>query len=162
MPIEYPLDVYAMVEYARRWAFRRNPDFYSFDDIGGDCTNFVSQCIYAGGAVMNYTTDTGWYYISPYERAASWTGVDYFYKFMTTNEGVGPFGEVVPIENANIGDVIQISDYGVYHHTMLIVNKFGREIYIAAHTDDAFNRPLSSYDYDDLRCIHIIGAKKYL
>ncbi|MBQ2742544.1 MAG: amidase domain-containing protein, partial [Oscillospiraceae bacterium] len=29
------------VRYARRWAFRRNPAYYNFDEIGGDCTNFV-------------------------------------------------------------------------------------------------------------------------
>ena len=29
------------VLYAEYWAYRRNPSFYSFDRIGGDCTNFV-------------------------------------------------------------------------------------------------------------------------
>lgn len=36
------------VEYARRWAYDRNPQYYNFDPIGGDCTNFVSQCLFAG------------------------------------------------------------------------------------------------------------------
>ncbi|MDE7439525.1 MAG: amidase domain-containing protein, partial [Clostridia bacterium] len=35
-------------EYAKKWAFKRNPEFYNFNNIGGDCTNFASQCIYAG------------------------------------------------------------------------------------------------------------------
>lgn len=34
--------------YAQRWAYFRNPDFLDFSDLGGDCTNFASQCIYAG------------------------------------------------------------------------------------------------------------------
>ncbi len=29
------------VAYAREWAFSRNPEYYIFDEIGGDCTNFV-------------------------------------------------------------------------------------------------------------------------
>ena len=47
---EYPLNIKAEIEYARRWAFSTNPAYYNFENIGGDCTNFVSQCLYAGGA----------------------------------------------------------------------------------------------------------------
>ena len=43
------------VSYAEKWAFSRNPRYMSFDGIGGDCTSFVSQCLYAGSGVMNYT-----------------------------------------------------------------------------------------------------------
>ena len=42
------------VAYARKFAFSQNPNFANFAGIGGNCTNFVSQCIYAGGCVMNY------------------------------------------------------------------------------------------------------------
>ena len=41
------------VEYARRWATMRNPVFYDFPEIGGNCTNFVSQALYAGSCRMN-------------------------------------------------------------------------------------------------------------
>ena len=34
------------VAYAHYWAYRRNPSYYDFEAIGGDCTNFVSQCIF--------------------------------------------------------------------------------------------------------------------
>ena len=47
--------------YAQRWAYFRNPDFLDFSDLGGDCTNFASQCIYAGSGVMNFTPTYGWY-----------------------------------------------------------------------------------------------------
>ena len=43
--------------YARRWALDRNPLFYNFTTVGGDCTNFVSQCVLAGCCVMNGTPD---------------------------------------------------------------------------------------------------------
>ena len=43
------------VAYAHQWAYSRNPAYYDFSAIGGDCTNFVSQCLRAGGAPMNYT-----------------------------------------------------------------------------------------------------------
>ena len=55
------------VAYAKKWAYGRNPKYYDFSDLGGDCTNFASQCIYAGSGVMNYTPTYGWYYISVQE-----------------------------------------------------------------------------------------------
>ena len=70
------------VEYARRWALSRNPLFINFAGIGGDCTNFVSQCVLAGSCTMNFTRDFGWYYISSSDRAPAWAGVEYFYDFM--------------------------------------------------------------------------------
>ena len=42
------------IKYAKAWAYFRNPNYYNFDNIGGDCTNYISQCIYAGCRVMNY------------------------------------------------------------------------------------------------------------
>lgn len=62
------------VLYAHRWAYGRNPQFYDYEAIGGDCTNFASQCIYAGAGVMNYTPIYGWYYINPDDKAPAWAG----------------------------------------------------------------------------------------
>ena len=39
----------------RRWALLRNPAYLDFHGLGGDCTTFVSQCLYAGAGVMNRT-----------------------------------------------------------------------------------------------------------
>ena len=48
------------------------PAFYDYERIGGDCTNFASQCVYAGSGVMNYTRDLGWYYIDANNKAPAW------------------------------------------------------------------------------------------
>ena len=45
------------VNYARRWAYLRNNQYPWF--IRGDCTNFVSQCLHAGGILMN----DDWFYL---------------------------------------------------------------------------------------------------
>ena len=42
---EYFLNLEKELDYAQKWALSRNPAYYNFDDIGGDCTNFVSQCL---------------------------------------------------------------------------------------------------------------------
>ena len=65
----------AAVLYAHRWAYGRNPAFYDYEHLGGDCTNFASQCIYAGSGVMNFTPTFGWYYNDPDQKAPAWTGV---------------------------------------------------------------------------------------
>ena len=161
MYYEYPLDVDRGVQYARRWAYSRNPAFYDFDSLGGDCTNFVSQCIYAEGAVMNYTKDLGWYYISLSDRAAAWTGVEYFYRFIVSNEGAGPFGETVPVYNARRGDVIQLGSDSGFYHSLYVISSQGGIIYVAAHTNDTYGRPLDSYYFDKARCLHIIGARRF-
>ena len=54
-----PYDRAAAVVYAHRWAFKRNPAYYDYEEIGGDCTNYASQCLYAGSGIMNYTPDFG-------------------------------------------------------------------------------------------------------
>ena len=79
------------VEYARKWALSRNPLFTNFAGQGGDCTNFVSQCVYAGSCKMNYTPVFGWYYISLDQRAPAWTGVEFLYDFLVNNQSIGPF-----------------------------------------------------------------------
>lgn len=70
------------VAYAHRWAFSRNPEYANFDLMGGDCTNFVSQCLYAGCRVMNFTPDVGWYYQSLNDRSAAWAGVQDLFTFL--------------------------------------------------------------------------------
>ncbi len=109
---------------------------------------------------MNYTKTFGWYYISMEERAPAWTGVEYFYNFLTENNGLGPFGRVAEADECEIGDVIQLGrNEDGYYHTLLIVGFEGDDILVAAQTDDAFNRPLSSYDYDYSRFIKIVGVR---
>ena len=148
------------VMYARKYALVRNPLFYSFAGIGGNCTNFVSQCVLAGSCVMNFTPVYGWYYLSTNRRSASWTGVDYFYNFMIYNEGVGPYGRDATVEEAMIGDIIQLQNAdGVFYHTLIISKIENGEIYICANSNDALDRPLSSYNYASFRVIHIMGVR---
>ena len=148
------------VMYARKYALVRNPLFFSFAGIGGNCTNFVSQCVLAGSCVMNYTPIYGWYYLSTNRRSASWTGVEYFFNFMTENDGIGPYGELSTLNEAQIGDVVQLqNEDGVWYHTLIISEIRDGEVYICANTNDALDRPLSSYNYSNERVIHMLGVR---
>lgn len=153
-------------EYAKKWAYSRNPKYYNFDSIGGDCTSFISQCIYAGSGVMNYTKNTGWYYNSVDDRSSSWTGVEFLYKFLINNKGVGPRGKEAKLEELQIGDIAQLSFDGIsFGHTLVIVNIGDSlaldNIYIASHTYDSYNRKISSYTFKNIRFIHINGVWKW-
>jgi len=159
-----PYDRRAAVAYAHRWAYGRNPKYYDFQELGGDCTNYASQCLYAGAPVMNYTPTFGWYYISPDNRAPAWTGVVYFYNFLTRQEqSQGPFAVETGIQQMEPGDFVQFRFNGeVYGHTPIIVSTGSpptpENILLAAHTYDADWRPLSTYYFQEIRFLHILGA----
>ena len=152
------------VLYAHHWAYGRNPRFYDYEELGGDCTNFASQCVYAGAGVMNYTPVYGWYYIDPDNKAPAWTGVEYFYSFLTRPQiSLGPVArETDDLRLAQPGDVIQLRFSGpVFQHSPVVVqtNPDGSadKILLAAHSSDADWRPLSSYEYEAYRVLHILG-----
>ena len=149
------------VAYARRWAFARNPLFADYTGIGGDCTNFVSQCLLAGSCQMNFTPVLGWYYLGSEARTASWTGVEFLYAFLTENAGEGPFATEVGEGQMQIGDVVQLLDLGDDAYHTLLVSGFASDggILVAAHSDDALDRPLSTYNFADARFLHIEGVR---
>jgi hypothetical protein len=152
-------DRHKAIEYAKKWAYGRNPKYYNFDPVGGDCTSFISQCIYAGSGIMNYNR-YGWFYKNGNNKSPSWSGVEYLYKFLTQNKGVGPYGEEVGVQSIQKGDVIQLSfDGKIYGHSLLIVEKDLNKILIATHTQDEYGRNIATYNFNKIRYIHINGVR---
>ncbi len=151
--------------YANRWAYRRNPEFFDFQGLGGDCTNFASQCLFAGTDVMNYTPDFGWYYISPDDRAPAWSGVQYLYDFLISNQAEGPFASDAPISQILPGDIIQLGDENYeFYHTMVVTSTgdqpTAQNTLVAAHSYDVNCRPLDTYNIINIRFLHIEGFRK--
>lgn len=160
----FPYDRQAAVDYANQWAYRRNPNYYDFEEIGGDCTNYASQCILAGTGVMNFTQTYGWYYLSLQYRAPAWTGVEFFWNFMTGNQVAGPYGREVSLDETRPGDICQLMlDQNRFQHTPIITQAgFPRELsntLVAAHSFDVNHRPLDSYDFRKIRYLHIEGYR---
>ncbi len=161
---EIPYDRQKSVEYAHKWALGRNPRYYNFSGLGGDCANFASQCILAGGGVMNFKKLFGWYYNSPNDRTPSWSGVQYLYEFLTRNKEIGPYATEVDTASLLPGDIIQIAIYlPQYHHTLVVVDTDSSgnpdKLLIACHSYDSDYRPLSSYDIQQQRNLHIEGIR---
>ena len=157
-------DRQAAVQYAHRWAYGRNPAYYDYEDLGGDCTNFASQCVFAGSRIMNFTPTFGWYYIDANQKAPAWTGVEYFWNIFTRKGfSVGPVGEPSSLEAMRPGDIVQLSfKSGSFQHSPVVVSVGAKpaldNVLVAAHSYDADNRPLSTYEFRDIRFLHITGT----
>ena len=57
--------------YAQKWWDGHNPNYKSNENNGGDCANFVSQCLYAGGfSVMTgmVGSDKGWHHYKVFNQ----------------------------------------------------------------------------------------------
>ncbi|MCM1149350.1 MAG: amidase domain-containing protein [Butyricicoccus sp.] len=159
-----PYDRRAAVDYAHRWAYGRNPKYYDYETLGGDCTNFASQCLYAGTGIMNYTPTFGWYYINANNKAPAWTGVEQFRNFLLRGKASqGPFAVETGLEELEPGDFVQLRfNRGIFGHTPVVVELGSpatlENTLVAAHTYDTDLRPLSTYSFREIRFLHILGA----
>jgi len=91
----------AAAEYALTYWENYNTNFSNYNSIGGDCANFVSQCLLAGGMQMN----NDWYWYSYSNKSSSWTGALSIKKYLVDKLGY----ELISYPSANqidIGDVL--------------------------------------------------------
>lgn len=161
-------DRMSAVRYAHKYALNRNLAYYDFSTLGGDCTNFCSQCLYAGSRQMNYTKDVGWYYSSLNNRAPAWSGVNQFYNFLTENivinkigEGYGPFAEDCKLGDLSVGDFIFLGTTpNLFYHTVIVVAFRGTTPLVASHSYDALDKPITDYNYNYAKGLHILGVRK--
>ncbi|MFD1177479.1 amidase domain-containing protein [Paenibacillus puldeungensis] len=140
------------VLYADRWWDSFNPEFAAFEV---DCTNYISQSLFAGGAPINYTgkRESGWWYkgyVGKQEAwSYSWSVANALERFLaTSNSGLRTELRERP-EQLQLGDVI-IYDWdgkGAYQHST-IVTAFdaGGMPLVNAHTTPSKHR---YWDYRD-------------
>lgn len=100
----------AAVAYAERWWNEPNPAYENFEV---NCTNYVSQCLFAGGAPMNYTgrRESGWWY-KGYSNSQemwsySWAVANSLQQLLSKQRAFGLRAEPVSMpESLQLGDVI--------------------------------------------------------
>ncbi|MCL2095322.1 MAG: amidase domain-containing protein [Oscillospiraceae bacterium] len=164
-----PFDREKAVEYARRWSLDRNPDYYNFEEIGGDCTNYVSQILLAGGCKMDRNSPVyGWYYNTANDKSPSWTGVEHLYNYLVREKTHGVIASEIDLNEVEAGDIVQLSFNGKnFQHTPFIISvrrepsgevSYGG-IKICAHSFDSDNRALDTYQWRQIRFIRILGYK---
>jgi len=147
----------AAISYAKKWALSRNPKYYNFDPVGGDCTSFVSQCLFAGSTKMNYNSKNGWFYKNGYNKSPSWSGVEYLYNFLINNKSFGPRGKDVFQTEIEAGDIAQLSFSGnKFEHSLFILDPL--TLSVAAHTYDVLGKKISEYTFAKVRFVHIVDV----
>ncbi len=129
------------VEYAETYWNHPNPAFRTFEV---DCTNFVSQCLYAGGIPMVFTSNrgTGWWYKGS-SWSYSWAVANSLYLLL--GSGKAPFyaKKVHSPAELQIGDVIcyDFDGDGRWQHNTFVVAKDSQGMpLVNARTTDSRHR----------------------
>ncbi|WP_281890180.1 amidase domain-containing protein [Paenibacillus sp. YYML68] len=142
----------AAATYADLWWDRGNPAYLSFDV---DCTNYVSQCLFAGGAPMNYTgkRDSGWWYQGRTGSQELWSfswAVAHSLPMYLLGSRSGLRGEeVAEPGQLDIGDVISYDwdGSGRYQHSTIVTAKDANGMpLVNAHTVSSKHRYWSYTD----------------
>jgi hypothetical protein len=127
---------------------RYNPNYRVYTFAGGDCANFVSQALFAGGLTQGY----GWHYQG--EGSVAWVrSEDLIWHLLSSGRAeklfVGSFREAMtedgvlsPIKLLQIGDVIGYEKKGEIVHVAMVTkkDKYGNPL-ITSHTADRVNFP---------------------
>ncbi|MGL4606313.1 MAG: amidase domain-containing protein [Eubacteriaceae bacterium] len=166
------------VEYAQVWAIPENADRNSlwglYDFTGGNCNNFISQCLFEGGIPRDYFGENNaqwkWYdeefswFEEPSGYTDAWVGVEEFWIYANLNADFG----LVADTNINPflgekGDILQLGALGEWRHSVIIseVIKDSKgkvvDYLIDSNTTDRLNYPVSAYGYPEIRLIKIHG-----
>lgn len=140
----------AAAQYADQYATSYNPLYPSFANSGGDCANFVSQALKAGGILprTSGSGDAAWFMTKSgkhsWSWSVSWVNAQDNSVFLTqflpgtsvvgTSVGLKP-GQIVP-SGAAQGDVVLYdwNNDGVYDHESIVTSADGQ--YVDAHTNN--------------------------
>ncbi len=121
----------AAKNYAHAHVFSPSSNYPDYSSYGGDCTNFVSQCLQAGGWNQVSSGSYKWFHLPGYtspppsgiHRSPSWTAADYLKTYIANS------GSIVlasyPLSSMEIGDVVHLISGGSAYHTMLVTKKIG-------------------------------------
>lgn len=121
--------------YAETFALKPNPNYKSFEHIGGDCTNFISQILFAGGLDQTIS----W---KPY--TVPWIRVEDLYLYLTTHK----LATKLPNKSSlSKGCVIQFytPEIGRFFHNGFITYELPNNDYLyCCHSYNKLNYPLSN------------------
>ncbi len=161
--------------YSEKWVGVRNPDWPAYDIYGGNCNNFASQVLLAGGIPMDTVGSAQWKWFSEtpnvgnssWGRSPSWAGVNEFYQYAQENTGFGLACDLTgSYFDGRPGDLLQFGALGDWKHTVVIAEVVRDEkgnfvdYLIHSNTADRLYYPASAYPYTAHRLIQILGWSK--
>jgi hypothetical protein len=144
--LAYTYDRRRAIQYAERWWNEFNPAFHKFTD---DCTNFISQCLHAGGIPMwgNPNRGKGWW-MKGKSWSYSWTTAHGFYLLLANSGGIMT-KKVRNPQELNLGDIICIDFEGNsrFDHSLIVTAKDANGMpLVNAHTTNSRHR---YWSYED-------------
>lgn len=137
----------AMATYTETYWKNYNPAYRKYNAAGGDCTNYLSQGLLAGGwkqisTVTPEEYDT-WYYASN-GTADAWIGVNEWSWFTQTAKRTTALANVYQMD---IGDVLQVdfNKDGSKDHSMMTTYRSASGVpYLTYHDADTYRRSVAS------------------
>lgn len=163
---DHPYDRDAARAYMLTWVGKRNPAFMAYDDYGGNCMNFGSQVLAAGGIPMdtNGGYETGWYWYSASQTTLPWVNVGSFRDYVAAPRVSGLVAVAdAPYFSGETGDIITMGVDEPANHTTVILDAITDEngnvvdYLLCSNTADLRNFPASAYYYTNRQLIRIIG-----
>ncbi|MFD6180680.1 amidase domain-containing protein [Streptomyces goshikiensis] len=139
-------DYAAMARYAEKHWRKYNPSYRQFGGAGGDCTNFVSQALKAGGwksAPGSSSDYRNWWYDKT-RQSDSWVGANEFAWFTLSNHRATNLANVY---QADIGDIVQVdwNGDGSKDHSMMVTYRSKAGIpYVTYHSTNTYRKSLAS------------------
>ncbi|WP_369271377.1 amidase domain-containing protein [Streptomyces sp. R11] len=141
------LDYPAMATYAKQYWSNYNPAYPNFNGqgAGGDCTNFVSQSLKAGGwkHVPGYVYDYTKWFGNADIQSHSFIGVNEWSWFAQNSKRTTSLANVYQLD---VGDVLQL-DFdkdGSKDHTMIVTSRSRGVPYLTYHSTNTYSRSVAS------------------
>ena len=161
---DHPYDRNAAYEYLMEYCHKRNPRWYAYDAVGGNCMNFGSQVLLAGGIPEDERGDEEWYWDGQNDLDLSWINVGRFYTYCRDNEGYGLVADTeAGYYTGEVGDVLIVGFNGDHRHATIIStvvqDETGHTVdyLISCNTTNYRDFPASAYYYTFHRLIKIYG-----
>ncbi|MCX5175336.1 amidase domain-containing protein [Streptomyces virginiae] len=139
-------DYAAMAKYAEKYWSNYNPAYRKFNGAGGDCTNFISQALKAGGwkAVPGSTSDyRNWWYDGA-RQSDSWVGANEWAWFTLSNKRATNLASVY---QTDVGDIVQVdfNKDGSKDHSMMVTYRSSAGMpYLTYHSTNTYRKSLAS------------------
>ena len=145
--LSYEYNRLKAVQYAERWWNSYNPAYKKFQN---DCTNFISQCLHAGGSPMRGypKRDAGWW-LQNQNWSYSWAVAHTLRLYFANSRSGLRAKEVSSPEQLLLGDVIcyDFEGDGRFNHNTIVTGKDGYGMpLVNAHT---YNSRMRYWAYED-------------
>lgn len=158
------------VQYALNHALNPNPYYRFFPahgDGGGNCTNFISQCLRAGGAPFAYDSSPWWYKRDGTNSARdrwsiSWAVAHSLYWTLKVRRNRNMKGlkaiEVSDIGMLQLGDLIQYENFSnrIYHSGIITAITVDRGVKVPLISQNTYNARNISYVKPQAKKMHFM------